>query len=60
MNKLIQNNVMPLTLKIRKIGNSLMITVPQTLAKLCGISDDDEFIVDVTPEYLILKTKRKI
>ncbi len=56
--KAIQNNKMPLTIPLRKVGNSMMITIPQTLLKLYGLGEDSEFEVEINTEYLILRCKR--
>ena len=53
----IQNHKMPLTIPLRKVGNSLMITIPQTLIKLYGLADDSSFEVVIDKEYLILRCK---
>lgn len=51
-------NKMPLEIPLRKVGNSEMITIPQTLLKLCGLSENSKFEVQVDKEYLTLRCKR--
>jgi len=56
MNTLTHN--MPLKIPLRKVGNSMMITIPQTLIRLYGLGDDAEFEVMIDSKYLILKCKK--
>ena len=50
--------MMTLELLLRQVGNSMMITVPQTILQMYDISDGDKFGVEINPDYLILKCKR--
>lgn len=54
----IQNHKMPLTIPLRKVGNSMMITIPQTLLKLYGLAEDSEFEVMIDKEFLVLRCKK--
>ncbi len=54
----IQNHKMPLTIPLRKVGNSLMITIPQTLIRLYGLGEDSEFEVAIDKDFLILRCKK--
>lgn len=54
----INNSNMPLMIPLRKVGNSLMITIPQTLIRLYGIGDNAEFEVQIDKEYLSLRCKK--
>jgi antitoxin component of MazEF toxin-antitoxin module len=56
--KAIQKCKMPLEIPLRRVGNSLMITIPQTLVKLCGLKEGSKFEVEIDKEFLILKGKR--
>jgi antitoxin component of MazEF toxin-antitoxin module len=54
----INNNRMPLTIPLRKVGNSMMLTIPQTLIRLYGLADDAEFEVAIDKDFLILRCKK--
>ncbi len=54
----IHTNNMPLTIPLRKVGNSLMITIPKTLIQLYGLGDDSSFEVQIDTDFLMLKCKR--
>jgi hypothetical protein len=56
--KAIQKCKMPLEIPLRQVGNSLMITIPQTLVKLCGLEEGSKFEVEIDKEFLILKCKK--
>lgn len=49
---------MPLTIPLRKVGNSMMLTIPQTLIRLYGLADDAEFEVAIDKDFLILRCKK--
>lgn len=49
---------MPLHLILRKVGNSLMLTLPADVAKLCGLQEGSVFEVTVQDDTLILKSKK--
>lgn len=54
-----QNRTMPLTIPLRKVGNSLMLTVPKPLAELYGLTENTEFEVIPDKEYLTLRSVKK-
>jgi antitoxin component of MazEF toxin-antitoxin module len=49
---------MTLNLPLRKVGNSLMITIPQTLIEMYDITVGNEFAVEIDPVALILKCEK--
>ncbi len=57
MNEIFKHK-MPLTIPLRKVGNSLMITIPQTLIQLYGLGDSSAFEVIIDPAFLNLKCKK--
>jgi antitoxin component of MazEF toxin-antitoxin module len=54
-----QSRTMPLTLPLRKVGNSLMLTIPKTLAELYDLAENTEFEVIPDKEHLTLKSVKK-
>lgn len=55
--KAVQKRTMPLTISLRKVGNSLMLTIPKPLAELYGLTENDEFEVIPDKEHLTLRSK---
>ncbi len=55
--KTIPINSMPLEIILRKVGNSLMLTLPADVAKLCGLHEGSRFEVTVQGDVLTLKSK---
>lgn len=54
-----QKRTMPLTLPLRKVGNSLMLTIPKTLVELYGLTENTEFEVIPDKEHLTLRNTKK-
>ena len=50
---------MPLELPLRKVGNSLMITIPADIAKLYGLKAGNTFEVIPEKDAFVLKSIKK-
>lgn len=57
----IHNKVMPLEIPLRKVGNSLMLTIPSDIAKLYGLKEGTMFeVIPDKEEMFILKVSKKV
>ena len=54
-----QTITMPLEIPLRKVGNSLMLTVPSDIIKLYGLQEGDKFILEPDKDFFSLKTQKK-
>ncbi len=50
---------MPLEIPLRKVGNSLMLTIPSDIARLYGLSEGTMFEVVPEKEMFVLRVSRK-
>lgn len=48
---------MELELKLRLIGNSLVITIPSQVIKTLKLKQDDTMLLDVKGENIVIKKK---
>lgn len=60
MNMKKNNKDMPLEINLRRVGNSLVLTVPSEILKLYGLKEGDSFELVPGVDHLTLRSKKNI